>query len=142
MEALVKALQTCAAGGLLALAASCVPNPVYEQRAAARTQAELSRELAGRVAGAPQSCLPEYSTSQLNVIDNNTLIYRDGRTVWVQRPRGGCSGLANSGNTLVTRKFGTSQMCDGDISQVVDLRTGMLAGSCVFGPFVPYTKPR
>lgn len=128
------------AAGLMGLAASCAPNPVYEQRAAARSQAELSRELAGRVAGAPERCLPDYSRANLTIIDNDTLLYRDGRTIWVQRPRGGCTGLANSGNTLVTRQFGTSQMCDGDISQVVDLRSGMLAGSCVFGPFVPYRK--
>ncbi len=131
-----------AGSGLVALAASCAPNPEYQQRAAARTQAELGRELAGRVAGAPERCLPNYRTAQLQVIDDDVLLYRDGRTIWVQRLRGGCTGLGSGANTLVTRQYGTSQTCDGDINQVVDLRTGMLAGSCVFGPFVPYTRPR
>jgi hypothetical protein len=138
----MKALVSLNILGVLALTTSCAPNPVYEQRAAAREAAELSRELAGRVAEAAQRCLPSFRTTNLSVISDEVLLYRDGRTIWVQRPRGGCSGLGSGGNTLVTRQYGTSEMCDGDFNQVVDLRTGMLAGSCVFGPFVPYTKPR
>ena len=43
---------------------------------------------------------------------------------------------------MVIRHYGTSQQCDGDIVQLVDLRNNFNGGSCVFGPFTPYTKPR
>ncbi len=76
----------------------------------------------------------------MNVIDDWNIVYRDGSNVYLQNPRGGCPGLANGRYALVSRKFGTHQTCDGDINRLVDLTTGVGGGSCVFGPFVPYTK--
>ena len=78
----------------------------------------------------------------MQVIDDWTILFRDGRTVYVQNPRGGCPGLGNASRTLVTRQFGTNELCDGDIDHMVDLVAKIQGGSCVFGPFVPYTKPR
>jgi hypothetical protein len=93
------------------------------------------------VAGAPVDCVPNYRTAtQMQVIDDNTIVFHDGNTVYVQNPPGGCRGLGIGGYTLVTRQFGTSQICRGDINNMVDLRTGMIGGSCVFGKFVPYRK--
>lgn len=77
----------------------------------------------------------------MQVVDDYTILFHDGRTVYVQNPRGGCSGLGSGANTLVTRQFGTTQLCSGDINRVVDLQTGMSGGSCVFSQFVPYTRP-
>jgi hypothetical protein len=76
----------------------------------------------------------------MQVIDDYTILFRDGGIVYVQNPRGGCSGLGSGRYTLVTRQFGTSQLCSGDINRVVALSTGMGGGSCVFSPFIPYTK--
>jgi hypothetical protein len=76
----------------------------------------------------------------MQIIDDWTILFKDGRTTYVQNPRGGCAGLTNGGYTLITRQFGVSQMCSGDINQTIDLTTGMNGGACVFGPFVPYTK--
>jgi hypothetical protein len=78
----------------------------------------------------------------MQVIDDHTILFRDGRTTYVQNPRGACYGLGSGSRTLVTRQFGTTQLCDGDINHTVDLSTGIQGGSCVFGPFMPYTKPR
>ena len=129
-----------AVGGAVLLA-SCSTAPVQEARSP-KAERELASALAGRTAGAPVRCLPSYRSTDMQVIDDWTILYKDGRTTYVQNPRGGCRGLGFGSYTMVTRQFGTNQLCDGDISQLVDLRTGMNGGSCVFGPFLPYTKPR
>lgn len=127
--------------GSAMLLGSCSAGYVQETRSP-RAQRELASALAGRTALPPVRCLPGFRTSQMQVIDDWTILYKDGRTTYVQNPRGGCRGLGNGAYTMVTRQFGTNQLCDGDISQLVDLRSGMNGGSCVFGPFTPYAKPR
>ena len=129
-----------AVGGA-ALLASCSTAPVQETRSP-KAERQLAAALAGRTAQPPVRCLPSYRTTQMEVVDDWTILYKDGRTTYVQNPRGGCRGLGIGGYTMVTRQFGTNQICDGDFSQLVDLRTSMNGGSCVFGPFTPYTKPR
>lgn len=122
-----------------ALVASCASTPVQEARSP-KAARELASALAGRTARAPVRCLPSYRTSQMEIIDDWTILFKDGRTVYVQNPRGGCRGIGNGGYTLVSRKFGTSDTCEGDINHLVDLHSGFGAGACVFGPFTPYTK--
>lgn len=124
-----------------ALLGSCTSTPVQEVRSP-KAQRELADALAGRTPEPAVRCIPNYRSNDMQVIDDYTILFRNGRTTYVQNPRGGCRGLGIGGYTLVTRQFGTSQLCDGDINHLTDLRTGMIGGSCVFGPFVPYTKPR
>lgn len=124
-----------------ALTASCTYNPVQEVRTP-KAQHQLAEALQGRVAGRPQSCIPNYRANQMTVIDDHTILFRDGRTVYVQNPRGGCRGLGIGGYTLVTRQYGSGQLCSGQINELVDLRTGMTGGACVFSQFVPYSRPR
>lgn len=107
----------------------------------ARASAELAKALEGRTAGPAQRCIPNWRASNMQIVDDWTILFKDGKTVYVQNPRGGCPGIGNGRNTLVTRLWGTGQLCDGDISQLVDLSTGIGGGACVFSPFVPYTKP-
>ena len=127
--------------GTAVLLASCSTAPVQETRSP-KVARELASALVGRTAGPPVRCLPSFRTSQMQVVDDWTILYRDGRTTYVQNPRGGCRGIANGAYTMVIRHYGTSQQCDGDIVQLVDLRNNFNGGSCVFGPFTPYTKPR
>ena len=86
------------------------------------------------------TCIPNYRTSQMHVIDDWTILFKDGRTVYVQNPRGSCRGLERGSTVLVSRLFGGTQLCSGDIQQLVDSSSWMTVGSCVFGPFVPYTR--
>jgi hypothetical protein len=107
-----------------------------------RGQAELAHLLAGKVAGQPQHCLPSYRTTDQQVIDRDTIVYRDGRTIYVQNTNGPCYPHGSSfGYTLVLRKFGTSDTCRGDIAHVIDSSTGTYAGSCSFNDFIPYYTP-
>lgn len=123
------------------VAAGCAANPEAQRQAQLRTEQELAAALAGRTAGQPQRCIPNYRATQMEVIDDQTFLYRDGKTIYLQRPMGPCTGLANRSFTLVTKQYGTNELCRGTINQMVDLHTGMHGGACVFGDFVPYTKP-
>ncbi|HET9336065.1 MAG TPA: hypothetical protein VFO12_06615 [Sphingomicrobium sp.] len=127
-----------AAGGMLA--GSCTTTPI-QQTQSPRAQRELAEALSGRTPGPPLRCIPGYRSDQMQVIDDYTILFRDGRTIYLQKPRDGCIGLSSGNRTLVTRKFGTSETCQGDINHLVDMPSGMQTGSCVFGPFVPYTRP-
>lgn len=136
-----------AAAALLLIAsglASCTmapPPPGYAAAQAAEENAALQRELAGRVpAGPPLSCLPPGSDSYASNIGPNTIVYRRGGTVYVNHPRGGCTGLGNPSYTLVTRSMGMGP-CSGDIADVVDLTTHTFHGACSLGEFIPYRRP-
>ncbi len=127
------------AGGLLA---SCTTAPPQPTARAAEKQAELAQLLNGKVAQRPISCLPHYQSSDMRVIDDDTIAFRDGgyRT-FVAHMNGGCSNLGSGNYALVTRQFGTPDLCRGDIARVVDTLNGMTVGSCSFGDFTPYVKP-
>ena len=127
-------------GGLVALA-SCSASPVQDTPSP-RAQKELADALAGHTPGPAVRCIPNYRSNNMQVIDDNTILFQDGRTIYLQKPRGSCNGIANGSRTLVTRQFGTNNLCDGDINKLVDLTAGIQGGACVFGPFVPYTKPK
>jgi hypothetical protein len=123
-----------------AMLTACSTTPVQETRSP-RAQRELDHALAGRIQGKPVNCLPNYRANDMQVIDDWTILFRDGRTIYVQNPRGGCPGIGSRRNILVTRLFGTNQLCSGDISHLLDPVSGIQGGACVFSEFVPYTKP-
>jgi hypothetical protein len=126
------------AGGLLA---SCTTAPQPTQRSAAK-EAELAQLLAGKVAQRPISCLPHYRSSDMRVIDDDTIAFRDGsRRTYVAHMNGGCSNLGNTSYALMTHQFGSADLCSGDSARVVDTMNGMTVGSCSFGEFTPYVRP-
>ena len=106
----------------------------------ARAEAEFQQLTAGRVAGAPVSCISSSRKQDMVVIDDRRVAFRDGNRVFLNDFRGGqCSRLGSGFYTLVTRMSG-SGMCSGDLAEVVDLSSGMTMGTCVLGDFVPYTR--
>jgi hypothetical protein len=126
------------------VATACAMGP--QSQTAARTpleQAHLETLIAGKVAGPPISCLPNYRANDMIVVDENTLAFRSGRRqVYINHMQGGgCLNIDHGRNTLVTKTIG-SGLCSGDIAQVVDLVAGIPVGSCVFGEFVPFSTPR
>ena len=126
------------AGGLLA---SCTTAPQPTARAAEK-QAELAQLLAGKVAQRPVSCLPHYRAGDMRVIDDDTIAFRDGAyRTYVAHMNGGCSNLGGGNYALVTKQFGTADLCRGDIARVVDTLNGATVGSCSFGDFTPFVRP-
>ena len=126
----------------LALLAGCAMTPEQSASLAAsdaRDQARLDKKLAGYVPGAPKSCIQRNRTSEMSIF-GDTLVYRDGRTLYRTQTSGGCFGLKRD-DIVVTKSFGSS-ICSGDLVRTVDRTNAFPSGSCSFGDFVPYTKPR
>lgn len=122
--------------------ASCTAGPQPAEYDAANA-AKLQATLAGKVAGAPLTCLPTFRSNDMIRVSDDVAVFRDGpNRVYVNRLNGRCSGLGNPNYALVTKTIGASSACRGDIARVVDLATGMTVGSCSFGDFVPYTRAR
>ena len=120
---------------LLAASAATIAKPDHHPKSEA-----LAKALAGRAAGPATRCVPNFRSSDMKIIDDGTIIFGEGKTVYLQKPVGGCPGLGIGGNSLVARQFATNRMCQGDINEVVDVRNGITVGSCVFEDFVPYTR--
>ena len=125
-------LATAAVG--LAGCATAVDQPAQRS---ATNQATYDKLLAGKTAGRPAKCLPLRSSNDMVVIDDDTILYREGRTIYVNKPLGSCSLLSRGSYALVTRSIG-SQLCRGDIGTVTDMTSGTTVGSCSLGDFVPY----
>ncbi|MCJ8158022.1 DUF6491 family protein [Sphingomonas sp. LaA6.9] len=108
----------------------------------ARADAELTKALKGRVqSGEPTDCITLHQARSSTTIRDRAVVYEmAGDMVYVNNFQGGCAGL-NDTKAIITRST-TSQLCRGDIATVTDLVAGFSTGSCIFGDFVPYRKPR
>lgn len=128
-----------AAAALLLTACAATPAQVAREQADdARIAAKLDRKLAGYVPGEPTSCI---QPRDANVdIFGDTLVYDTGSRLYRTQTTGGCFGLRRD-DIIVTRSF-NGQLCRGDIVRTVDRAAGFPSGSCSFGDFVPYTRPR
>jgi len=122
----------------LATLAACTQGAPAEPQLGVREAKALDRLLAGKVAGTPVSCISSFDGSRLQVLGDNTLVYKASKTlVYRNTLQGACRGLAQ-GDTLVMNRLISSQYCRGDIAHVVNLPSGAMSGSCALGDFVPY----
>jgi Family of unknown function (DUF6491) len=120
-------------------ACSTAPDPVTRS---AQGQAEYDMILAGKVAGTPIDCLPRFDSNDMRAIDDQTAIFRvNPSKAYVTHFNGQCNNLGDPGYALVTKQAGSSNLCRGDIAQMIQTSTGVIVGSCVIGSFVPYTTP-
>jgi hypothetical protein len=115
---------------LLLLAAACATGSARE--------ADLSSELAGRTAGPPKDCAPVSSGANLVARNAQTLVYRRGDTLWVNRLAAACPGLHPT-STLIVELHG-SQYCRGDPFRTVDPGRDIPGPTCVLGSFTPYRR--
>lgn len=123
-------LMAIVAGGMLAV-------PALEARERISGEERLAKMLEGRVAGEPESCIRTFPSTQLTVIDGTALVYKQGRTLWVNRtdqPR-----AIDDNDALLTRQFGT-QLCDVDIVTTFDRTAGFYTGNIFLTEFVPYRR--
>lgn len=106
-----------------------------------KAQATYDRMLAGKSPGKAEKCLPTYRSNDMTIIDDDTILFRDGRTTYVNTLLGTCMSLTRSGSAIVTHNVGP-QLCRGDLATVVDNTSGMSLGACALGDFVPYRAAR
>ena len=119
--------------GLTGLLAGCMAPPP----ASAPTNAPIS-EIASRTAGPAQRCVQLVPNESLRIVSPNALLYGAGRTVWLNRPPGECTGLRES-DVLVTEPI-NGQHCSGDLVRSFDRYSRIPGPSCRLGEFVPYTR--
>ena len=123
------------AGSLLLAAtgatAASAANPVDRE-------AELSRALDGRVAGEPVDCIDLNRVHSTRIINDTAIIYDAGRTLYVNRPRGGADSL-DRWDTIVTRLH-SRRLCSIDTVHMIDPSSRMLTGIVFLGEFVPYRR--
>jgi len=94
--------------------------------------------IAGRVAGQPQHCVLTDQGTGLTPVNRNTVVYRSGKTVWVNQMQGTCGGFGQW-DIMVTEPLGT-QYCAGDLVRSIDAHSRIPGPTCRLGEFVPYTK--
>src|SRR3954454_24506901 len=102
------------------LAAACAAPAARETE-----QQALARELAGRAAGAPQSCISGGPAQNLRVVDSHTIVTATAGTIWVNRIAS-CPGLRPL-DTLIIDMHG-SQYCRGDTFRSVPFGGGATPG--------------
>jgi hypothetical protein len=76
----------------------------------------------------------------VRIIDRTALVYDQGSTIFVNRPRGGAEHL-NQWDTLVTQPFG-GRLCRPDIVRLYDSGSRFESGWLSLGDFVPYRRVR
>ena len=75
-------------------------------------EAKLAKMLEGRVAGKPVRCLDSSQRRNMEVVDRTALVFRDGSTLYVNRPSG--VQLLTWSDVPVFKVFG-DQVCKNDI---------------------------
>ncbi len=123
-------------GGFVGSCAAGPPQPT----ASPKQQMAAQRLLQGKVAGPPVGCISTIRANDMRWLDASTVAFKQGSNlVYVNHFNGGCDNYGER-YAMVTRQV-TSQMCRGDIVQLIDPVAHYPAGSCVFGDFIPYRTP-
>lgn len=121
---------------LLIGAALLAPGAV-QARERLTPEAQLAKALEGRVAGEPVDCISLTRSNSTQVIPGTAIIYREGGTLYVNRPKSGAP--RDDRDIMVTRTF-TSQLCSSDTIQLQDRDTHAMTGIVFLGQFVPYRR--
>jgi hypothetical protein len=128
-------IKPLAASALLATSFVALASPPVS----ARGEADLTRIIAGRVAGPPVDCIQQHAIDSAEVIDGTAIVYRDGNRLYVNRPASAAESLDRD-EILVTNTH-TSELCSVDVVRLIDGTSRFEWGFVGLGKFVPYVKP-
>jgi hypothetical protein len=122
---------------VLAAGAALVAGPALQAKERLTGEQQLAKLLEGRVAGEPVSCIPLYQTSDSRIIDKTAIVYDQGRTIYVNRPR--YPESLDSDDIMVT-ELHSSQLCRLDTVKLHDRSQFFFNGFVGLEDFVPYRK--
>jgi hypothetical protein len=111
--------------------------PALEAKPRLTPEQRLEKLLDGREAGKPVSCISNYATRDVEILDGVALVYRSGSTLYVNVPRN--PEDLDDDDILVTRVNG-GQFCRLDIVHTVDRTNQFTTGFISLGDFVPYKR--
>ena len=128
---------------LAAVALLCVPAPTLVQAATdapAALSSQALKELSGRTAGAPVSCVQLRRITATRIVDATAIIYKQSPRLWyVNQPDNGRCALLRPNRVLITTTT-TSQLCGNDLVTIAEASSPITYGACGLSRFVPYTK--
>lgn len=141
-EVKMRRISLLIASSILASCTTAQPSPDQAMRNPSGDRAYQSL-IAGKVPGRPLSCLPNYNSNNMTVIDGRNIAFSVGmRTVYLVKLTAGCDLLSGGGPyALLSRQFGGQGTCRGDIQQVIDTLNRSTVGSCTVAEIIPYTRP-
>jgi hypothetical protein len=109
--------------------------------AAFARQTTAAQELSGRVAGKPVECIQDFDRDRSSETTDDGAIIMGGRSaaLYLNRPDS-CPFLRS--DRIIIDRTPSSQLCRGDIFEVRDQNAPISYGSCTYGSFTPYTRPK
>lgn len=125
---------------ILGLLAGIAATPLLASDKPADPEARLSKMLEGATPGKPTTCMPNSTMFDSSNVEGVGIVYRRGRTFYVNRFEGGCPALGY--HSIIVTRTPDTQLCRGEIARIIDNTSGTLQGSCTFGDFVPYVKAK
>ena len=123
---------------LLALGA-CQMAPYDPGPRTAAEERRMANFIGTRHAGPASRCIPAYPGIQTEAVGDKIVAKWGGR-LWVNQVQGSCRAADSSSAFLLTDRTPTNQYCENDVWKVVSNSGGMQIGSCMLGPWVPYTN--
>ena len=95
--------------------------PAQKDNYSAKSAEKLGKALAGRSPGPTRSAASATCAARMQVVDDQTILFREGGTVLCSEAARRMLWPWEDGNyTLVTRISGTSRLCSGQIGELVD----------------------
>lgn len=119
---------------LIGLAATMVAGAAVAHDSDA--QRDLAKELAGHVPGKTSQCIDPKFASGPQVIGHDTLLYREGGTIWKANVIGPCPSLDDN-VTVIVDMWG-SQLCKNDKFRVLEPNATIPSAYCRLGSFQQY----
>ena len=114
--------------------ASCQPAPLAQ----GGSVDPFARELAGRAGGPAQRCISTQPSQNVRVINQATIAYEIGTTLWVNRLQQACPSLSPYNNVIAER--GGGQLCRGDRVSGLEPGATIPGPSCNLQDWVPYRR--
>lgn len=99
----------------------------------------ISRDLAGRIVGAPQTCVPTVSSGTLTAIDASTLAYHSGNIIYLNHPEAPCPAIVPLSTLIVDAAPG--HYCRGDRVRGIEYGGGIPGPVCILGDWIAYRRP-
>jgi hypothetical protein len=100
----------------------------------------FAQDMAGRVAGPPQSCVSTNNAENLHYVDPQTVAYGYGATIWINHLPGPCPGLRELSTIIVDAQDGT-RYCRGNRIRGREPGAVIPGPWCNLGDWVPYRRP-
>lgn len=102
--------------------------------------AKALKQLAGRTAGEPVSCVPLRKLGSTQIVDETAIIYKSSTRIWyVNQPDNGRCSLLKP-NRMTVLRTPSSDLCQNELIMIVEPSSPITYGACGMGKFVPYTK--